>query len=71
MTPEQKLEKISVLIESWMAKQGHDRCWYYPEIFEEICETLNIIVHVKKRLPPEKEFEEGCRRYKLEQYKNF
>lgn len=33
LTNDDRLEEIRRLIELWAAKQSHDRCWYYPDIF--------------------------------------
>jgi hypothetical protein len=52
----------------WAEKQGHDRCWYYPDILNRLCEILGIPVFPQP-LPPRAEFEAGCCRYQNEQYK--
>lgn len=63
-----KLDKIKKLIEDWINKQGHNRCWFYPEIFNKICEELGIQQVAPSCLPSRSDFEEGCRRYQNEQY---
>lgn len=63
-----KEQLIKNKITEWLIKQGHNRCWYYPEIFNEICKILDIKVDVDRNLPPRKEFRENCRKYEDEQY---
>lgn len=64
-----RVERASALLKQWQEKQGHDRCWYYPEIFEQLCELFDVESSAQRGLPPRAEFEEGCRRYQEEQYK--
>lgn len=60
---------LKELLQAWVDKQGHDRCWYYPEIFIAIARELDVDISEMPILPPRCEFEEGCRRYQDEQYK--
>ena len=64
---EEKIAEIKTAIEEWIKKQGHDSCWYYPEIFREIAGILDI-KYEQPNLPPRKEFEVGCSRYQEEVY---
>lgn len=64
-----ELEKIKQLVQSWLNKQGHDRCWYYPEIFQQIAEILNIDIEEDQKLPSLLEFREGCRKFQEKEYK--
>ena len=63
----EKCEKIKVVLKTWIDKQGHDRCWYDPDIFNDICRELQIN-HVEPNLPPIEEFREGCKKYQKDQY---
>lgn len=54
------------LLQQWVDKRGHDRCWYYPEIFNQLCVALDVEVKAPE-LPTRSEFETGCRRYQDEQ----
>lgn len=67
-TPEQKLSRIEHLVQEWMDKQGHERCWYYPDLFRQIADVLEIEANIAPALPPREEFEHGCRRYQDEEY---
>ena len=55
-------------LKDWVGKQGHDRCWYYPEIFNRLCDILGVKASDHRNLPPRAEFEQGCRRYQNEEY---
>ena len=57
-------------IQEWVDKQGHDRCWYYPELFTRLVEIYEIKPTKKTSLPPIEEFEEGCTRYQFEEYES-
>ena len=61
-------EKTKILLKKWIDKQGHDRCWYYPDIFKEIIKIHNIKLDIQKNLPPLEEFKEGCRKYQEEEF---
>lgn len=56
------LTLIKLLVEQWVSKQGHDSCWYYPEIFREIANILGV-KYVPQNLPARPEFEGGCKKY--------
>lgn len=65
-----KIDQAKTLLHNWLNKQGHDRCWYYPEIFKELCSLFNVTMTVEPKLPPRSEFEKGCCKYQDEQYLN-
>jgi hypothetical protein len=62
------LDQARALLQGWVDKQGHDRCWYYPEVFRELAALLGVKATVPEGLPPRPEFEVGCRRYQDEEY---
>lgn len=62
------LAEVAGLLQQWVDKQGHDRCHYYPDIFQAICRVLGVKPRQDPGLPPRAEFEQGCRRYQREQY---
>lgn len=59
-----KLNKIRSYIEDWISKQDHDKCWYYPEIFKQICEVLEI-PYEKQKLNSitKEEMKRGCDKF--------
>ncbi len=63
-----KLVDIKRIVQTWVDKQGHDRCWYYPDLFNELVRVLEITPSRDPCLPPLGEFREGCKRYQKEQY---
>lgn len=63
-----KLKKCKDLLQNWIDKQSHERCWYYPEIFEKLAKELGVTITVNPNLPPKEEFELGCKKYMEEQY---
>lgn len=67
MNDKAKLDLIRKEVSGWSSKQGHDRCWYYPDIFRRIADILEIEIP-EAQLPPREEFEAGCRRYQREEY---
>ena len=69
MTDSVRLFRARQLIREWLAKQGQDRCWYYPDIFNQLAAVLGVEVQAAPQLPPRVEFEAGCRRYQDEQYR--
>jgi hypothetical protein len=65
---EDLLDQARALLQGWVDKQAHDRCWYYPDIFRELAALLGVKATVPEGLPPRTEFEAGCRRYQDEEY---
>lgn len=63
-----ELDAVKVVIQEWVDKQGHDRCWYYPELFRRLATILDIKMTVEPKLPPRQEFELGCKKYQDEEY---
>lgn len=54
--------------QKWVDKQGHDRCWYYPELFKRLVNIFQIRPTKNPDLPSRPEFEAGCRRFQDEEY---
>lgn len=61
-------EEAKQIIQEWVDKQGHDRCWYYPELFLKLADIFDVKMGVEPKLPPRTEFEEGCKRYQNDEY---
>lgn len=67
-TPEAlKCAQAILILEMWTSRQSHDRCWYYPDVFRQLCNIFDVAAP-PQHLPPRPEFEEGCRRFQREQY---
>ena len=60
-------QRTAHLVAQWLAAQRHDRCWYYPDIFQQLAALHGVEAPIPL-LPPRREFEEGCRQYADEQY---
>lgn len=61
-------ESRSIILE-WLGKQGHNRCHYYPELFEKLVKLYGLERQIPDNfydLPNEKEFEEGCTMFRKE-----
>ena len=68
MLDAERLAAARRITQEWIDQHGHERCWYYPDLFERIAECLEVVPTVGPGLPPRAEFEAGCRRYQDEQY---
>jgi hypothetical protein len=55
------------LIEEWVSQQGHNQCWYYPDLYRKLAALLEI-KGADPNLPPLSEFKEGCIKYQHEIY---
>jgi len=69
MDPEQKLFSAKQVIQEWVDQQGHDRCWYYPDLFRKLADIFEVEASKQPNLPPLEEFKKGCERYQEEEYK--
>ncbi|NCO11070.1 hypothetical protein CO038_02765 [Candidatus Pacearchaeota archaeon CG_4_9_14_0_2_um_filter_39_13] len=63
-----RYDEARLVVQEWTDKQGHERCWYYPELFKRLAGIFEITPTLDPSLPPRQEFEEGCRRYQDEEY---
>ncbi len=64
----QKCEKAKEVLQEWIDKQGHDRCWYYPDLFKELINIFGIKPKADPGLPSLEEFKKGCEKYQEEEY---
>ncbi len=62
------LWRARLVLSFWIRQQGHERCWYYPDIFKRLCGLFLVNTKFTKGLPSRKEFENGCLRYQNEEY---
>ena len=65
---EKKYHEAQHLIQEWVNKQGHDRCWYYPDLFRKLADTFQVKLSQEPSLPPLEEFKKGCEKYQQEEY---
>ena len=63
-----KCERAKQILTEWIDQQGHDRCWYYPDLYRKLIEVFDIKPSKEPNLPPKAEFEQGCKRYQDEEY---
>lgn len=68
MTDPERVQEARRLLQEWLDQQGHERCWYYPDIFRQLCRVLEVTESREPRLPNREEFAAGCRRYQEEEY---
>ena len=68
MDDSEKLKEVRQITQEWLDQQGHNRCWYYPELFAKLTATLGLKITVDPALPSRPEFEEGCRRFQNEEF---
>ena len=52
MTDAERLAASRRILREWVDQQGHDRCWYYPELFTMLVAVLDVEATVEPRLPP-------------------
>jgi hypothetical protein len=62
------LAELKNIVQTWVDQQGHNRCWYYPDVFEQIAAVLDIQPTKKPALPSLEEFKAGCERYQQEEF---
>ncbi len=65
---ESELKQVRQITQTWLDQQGHNRCWYYPELFVRLAELLGLKMTIQPSLPPRAEFEAGCQRYQNEEF---
>ena len=68
MDDTEKLELVKQILQEAIEKEGQERCWYHPDLFQRLIDLLEIKNTKPMSLPPRKEFERGCKKYQEEQY---
>ncbi|QQG40066.1 MAG: hypothetical protein HYS81_01500 [Candidatus Aenigmatarchaeota archaeon] len=68
MNDAERCDKAKRIIQEWTDKQGHERCWYYPDLFNRLAVLFSVKPTKNPSLPTLEEFREGCRRYQQEEY---
>ena len=48
---DKKCEAAKEILQTWLNQQGHDRCWYYPEVFKKLIEIFEITPTKEPLLP--------------------
>jgi hypothetical protein len=66
MNDEEIVVQTIDLLQGWVGKKGHDACWYYPEIFRQLCDLYGVDHTKVPELPSRPDFIKGCHRYQLE-----
>ncbi len=46
---ERRYNEARQTIQEWMDKQGHDRCWYYPDLFKRLAQIFDAKILDKPR----------------------
>lgn len=62
-----KEKETKKILQEWLDQTGHNKCWYYPELFMKLCELYGLMTKVPE-LPPLTEFKAGCEQYQKEVY---
>lgn len=67
---EERFYEAKKIIQEWVDKQGHDRCWYYPDLFRRLALIFDVKASENPKLPPLDEFKKGCEKYQREEYRD-
>lgn len=59
-----RIKEVKKLVEEFANTQGHNKCWFYPDIFNKLAKLLNI--PIKQAAISRSEFEAGCKQYQDE-----
>lgn len=60
-------DNLKQAVQAWINKQGHNACWFYPEIFGYIAGTLGLS-YPDMHMPSEQDFQDGCKRFTKQIY---
>jgi hypothetical protein len=61
-------QRAKAIVKAWVGKQVHDKCHYYPELFEQLREMYNLEPEKALSLPPREEFRAECQRFESKLY---
>ena len=64
-----KYSEAKKIVQEWVDKQGHERCWYYPDLFRRLINVFEITPTRDPALPSLEEFQKGCEKYQREEYR--
>ena len=65
---EERYIQAQAVLQRWVNQQGHDRCWYYPDLFRELAVILEVTPTKDPSLPSLEEFKRGCEQYQREEF---
>ncbi|MBI4174167.1 MAG: hypothetical protein HY517_00855 [Candidatus Aenigmarchaeota archaeon] len=65
---ERKFNEAKKVVQEFADMQGHDRCWWHPDLLNRLAEIFEIKSLKDLELPPLEEFKRGCEQYQREQY---
>lgn len=65
---EEKLLEVKNVIREWDEKRGHERCWYFPELFKKIADIVGVELMNGPYVPTPEQAARGCERYWKEQF---
>ncbi len=66
---ERRYNEAKGIIQEWVDKQGHHRCWYYPDLFRKLADIFEVRPSRDPGLPSIQEFRKGCEKYQEEEYR--
>lgn len=61
-----KLFAAKEVLRDWAGKKGHDRCWYYPDLFHKLADLFDVKVDPEK--VSRSDFKTGCKLYQIEEF---
>lgn len=63
-----RAHQARLVLQAWADEQGHNKCWYYPDVFSELCRVLDVESKTDPKLPPREEFMQCCAEYAADLY---
>ncbi len=69
MTDAERVIETKNILQEWADQQGHERCWYYPDLFHRLIALHEVEAKTEPCLPPLDEFKRGCERYQREEFR--
>lgn len=64
VAPPDFVQGVIGIVQTWLDKQGHDKCWYYPELLDQLAQKLGLSAPETSVLPPKEEFTKGCQDFR-------
>jgi hypothetical protein len=58
-----RLEVVREILTEWAKLDGHDRCWFHPELLSRLCQVVGVPVIEKPIRMTRQEFQCGCLAY--------
>ncbi len=65
--PRNIIRRVREILNDWQTKAGHDACWFYPEVFRELCNVVGL-EYIEPSKVDRSDFRAHCQKFEEHLY---